>query len=260
MLFFWPAVQPLLRLSSHLLSLHALAAPSAGERELPGNLLVREHVIQVPVCHEAGPAGPLGAIDLFVRELVPADKPSDTTLPCLLYLQGGPGFPSRRPTAPPSGWVKAALEQRYRVFLLDQRGTGRSSPVTAQSLASLASPSLQAEYLSHFRADSIVRDCELVRRQVCKVPKLTLLGQSFGGFCILTYLSLFPKSIERAIFTFGLAPVGRSAEEVYRATFTRMEERNRRFYERYPEDVEVVRAIVATRAAPWLRERVRRPS
>ncbi len=118
--------------------------------------------------------------------------------------------------------------------------------MTAQSLATIESPVDQAEYLTHFRADSIVRDCEVVREKVCKAKKLTLLGQSFGGFCILSYLSLFPTSIERALFTFGLAPVGRSAEEVYGKTFKRMEERNRRFYERYPEDVELVRSIVSS--------------
>jgi len=104
----------------------------------------------------------------------------------------------------------------------------------------------QAEYLTHFRADSIVRDCEVVRSKICKAEKLTLLGQSFGGFCILSYLSLFPKSVERALFTFGLAPVGRSADEVYQATFKRMAERNRRFYERYPSDIELVRSIVSS--------------
>ena len=53
-------------------------------------------------------------------------------------------------------------------------------------------------------------------------------------------------AVERALFTFGLAPVGRTAEEVYSATYLRMEERNRRFYERYPQDVELVRDIVAS--------------
>ena len=210
-----------------------------------GGLLVREHLVTVPVDH-AVPNGPLGSLDVFVREIVPASKDADD-LPCLLYLQGGPGFPAGRPTAPPTGWTKAALSKGFRVFLLDQRGTGRSTPVTAQSLAAMATPAAQAEFLTHFRADSIVRDCEVVRKQVCKGKKLTLLGQSFGGFCILTYLSLHPSSIERALFTFGLAPVGRSADEVYGATYTRMEERNRRFYERYPQDVELVRDIVARR-------------
>jgi len=200
--------------------------------------------VNVPIDHAAGPTGKFGSLDVFVREIVPASKAADDTLPCLLYLQGGPGFPSGRPTAPPSGWMKAALGKSYRVFLLDQRGTGRSSPVTAQSLSVMSTAEDQAEYLTHFRAPDVVRDCEVVREKVCKAKKLTLLGQSWGGFCILSYLSLFPKSIERALFTFGMAPVGRAAEEVYGCTFKRMEERSRRFYERYPSDVELVRGIV----------------
>ena len=128
---------------------------------LPGDLHVREHVVTVPVDHGA-PDGRFGSLSVFVREIVPASKAEDD-LPVLLYLQGGPGFPAGRPTAPPSGWTKAALSKGYRVLLLDQRGTGRSSAVTAQSLGTLASPQEQAEFLTHFRADSIVRDCEAVR-------------------------------------------------------------------------------------------------
>ena len=166
-------------------------------------------------------------------------------LPWLLYLQGGPGFASPRPTCPPTGWTKAALD-KHRVLLLDQRGTGRSSPVTTKQLQALpGGAEEQAEFLTHFRADSIVRDCEIVRERIAGGKKLSLLGQSFGGFCILTYLSLFPDAIERALVTFGLAPVGHMADEVYTATFKRMEERNRRYYRRYPEDVEHVRRIVA---------------
>ena len=163
MLFFLPrAAQPLFRLSAKLLSIGALASPRAGcdptTTILPGDLLVREHVLTVPVDHAAGEGGRFGSLEVFVRELVPASKDADSNLPCLLYLQGGPGFPSRRPTAPPGGWTKAALSKQYRVFLLDQRGTGRSTPVTAQSLRAMSSPAEQADYLTHFRADSIVRE------------------------------------------------------------------------------------------------------
>jgi len=214
---------------------------------LPGDLRVSDHLLSVPLDH-AKPDGP--RLSLFVRELVTASKASED-LPCLLYLQGGPGFPSARPSCPPSGWSKHALA-KHRVLLLDQRGTGRSTPVTTKQLLALpGGAEAQAEYLTHFRADSIVRDCEIVREKLAGGKQLTLLGQSFGGFCILTYLSLFPEAIERAIFTFGLAPVGRTADEVYGATFKRMAERNRRYYKRYPQDVELVRAIAAgLHAAP----------
>ena len=59
-----------------------------------------------------------------------------------------------------------------------------------------------------------------LREQLCANKKITLLGQSFGGFCILSYLSYAPEAIERALFTCGLAPVGQSADAVYTATYT----------------------------------------
>jgi pimeloyl-ACP methyl ester carboxylesterase len=217
----------------------SMAAAPAPPTVLPGDLLVKEHILKVPLNHDV-PDGP--QLELFVRELIPASKADGDSLPCLLYLQGGPGFPAGRPTCPQGGWQKAALAD-YRVLLLDQRGTGRSSPVTTQSLLLVGSPKEQAAYLSHFRADSIVKDCEIVRRELAGGEKLTLLGQSFGGFCILSYLSYAPEAIERALFTCGLAPVGQPADAVYKATYQRMEERNRRFYERYPQDVELVRSI-----------------
>ena len=49
----------------------------------------------------------------------------------------------------------------------------------------------QAEYLTHIRADSIVRDLELIRTEL-GVQQWSLLGQSFGGFTSLTHLSLAP--------------------------------------------------------------------
>ncbi|GAL15185.1 proline iminopeptidase [Vibrio astriarenae] len=38
----------------------------------------------------------------------------------------------------------------------------------------------QAEYLSHFRADNIVRDAEFIRESF-GIEKWSTLGQSFGG-------------------------------------------------------------------------------
>jgi hypothetical protein len=56
------------------------------------------------------------------------------------------------------------------------------------------------------RADSIVADAELVRKALLAVPassasgsgsgsdgRWSILGQSFGGFCALTYLSMAPQ-------------------------------------------------------------------
>lgn len=105
-------------------------------------------------------------------------------------------------------------------------------------------PEEQARYLSHFRADSIVRDCEGIR-QMLGISKISLLGQSFGGFCALTYMSYFPESLSAVYLTGGLAPVLCGADDVYRATYQRVLERNRRYYKRYPGDVQKVKEIVA---------------
>lgn len=82
------------------------------------------------------------------------------------------------------------------MLLLDQRGTGLSSQISSESLETLETDEAKAEYLTHFRADSIIKDCELIRKQLTSGRSdseescITLLGQSFGGFCIGTYLSL----------------------------------------------------------------------
>jgi pimeloyl-ACP methyl ester carboxylesterase len=97
------------------------------------------------------------------------------------------------------------------------------------------SPEAQAEYLTHFRADSIVRDAELIRAEL-GVERWSVLGQSFGGFCVTTYLSIAPEGLREAFITGGLPPIGRQVDDVYGATYRRVLERNRRYYERYPDD------------------------
>ncbi|OQR82127.1 hypothetical protein ACHHYP_16368 [Achlya hypogyna] len=210
-------------------------------KKLPGGIHAREHRLVAPLDHFA--PSEAATVTVFVREVVADKHLAKTDLPLLLYLQGGPGFPSPRPTGPPTGWLKRALDD-YRVLLVDQRGTGLSSPITAQSMAHLlGDDQALAAYLSHFRADAIVHDVELFRTTVFPTQTLTLLGQSYGGFCILSYLSFFPTSIERVLFTVGLAPVGAKVDDVYRATYAKMAERNRRYYKRYPEDVDRVALI-----------------
>jgi pimeloyl-ACP methyl ester carboxylesterase len=196
---------------------------------LPG-LLLTDHEFQVPLDHTS-PAGE--QISVFAREAV-APRKRDLDLPWMLFLQGGPGGRSPRPTGR-SGWLGRAL-QDHRVLLLDQRGTGRSTPQTRQTLAALPDAGAQALHLTHFRADSIVRDAELVRRELLGDQPWTVLGQSFGGFVSLTYLSLAPHGLRDVVITGGLPPVGRSADDVYRATYERVAARQQRFVDRYPED------------------------
>jgi pimeloyl-ACP methyl ester carboxylesterase len=174
--------------------------------------------------------------------VVAASQAGDSRLPWLVFLQGGPGFGAQRPTGR-STWLDRALDD-YRVLLLDQRGTGRSTPLTARSLARLGTPAAQAEYLARFRADSIVLDCELVRRDLCGPDEpWTVLGQSFGGFCAVTYLSFAPHGIRDALLTGGLPGLGAPAEDVYRHTYAIVAARNAAHYDRYPGDAETARDV-----------------
>ena len=203
---------------------------------LPG-MVSTSYFFHLPLDH-AHPSGQ--TIQVFARELV-STRYQNSQLPYLVYLQGGPGFESPRPHRS-GGWIQRAL-QEFRVLLIDQRGTGLSTPVNEQTLAIFTTPHQQAQYLSLFRADSIVYDCELIRHALKSKP-WTVLGQSFGGFCALSYLSLAPQGLDMALFTGGLPPVNGHADEVYKATYQRVLERNKQFFKRYPDDRTRINQIV----------------
>ena len=122
------------------------------------------------------------------------------------------------------------------MLLLDQRGTGRSTPVGD---VPGSTPQEQAAYLTHFRADSIVRDAELIRQEL-GVDRWSILGQSFGGFCAMTYLSFAPEGLREAFITGGLPPIGRPVDDVYARDVRARSRRTGRYFERYPEDRERV--------------------
>jgi pimeloyl-ACP methyl ester carboxylesterase len=202
----------------------------------PGTVLT-DRTFTVPLDH-AEPGGP--QIELFAREVVAA-RPPAASLPWLVFLQGGPGFGAPRPVGRES-WLDRALRD-YRVLLLDQRGTGRSTPVSRHALAGLGSPAAQADYLAHFRADAIVADAELVRAEVTGGEPWSVLGQSYGGFCTVTYLSLAPEGISEALVTGGLPGLAATADDVYRLTYPLAAARSRAHYQRYPGDIGQARAV-----------------
>ena len=128
---------------------------------------------------------------------------------------------------------------------MDQRGTGKSSPITKQRLKkqfpdlflldnceeSKESAEMQlkrakvskavkdaTDYLSKLRADSIVRDAEWIKGALTQTTNPMLeedkmlppqpwgaaLGQSFGGFCLMTYLSSIANPPTMTLFTGGI--------------------------------------------------------
>ncbi|WP_118138381.1 alpha/beta fold hydrolase [Oceanicella sp. SM1341] len=200
------------------------------EYTIPG-IHIREHEIAVPL-DWAHPDGE--TITLFARECVdPARRTED--LPLLAYLQGGPGGKAPRPEGGSPGWLARALQSR-RVVLIDQRGTGRSSPVEGRDMARFATGAEGADFLARFRADSIVRDCEALRKQVYGGRKWETLGQSYGGFLTLSYLSMAPEGLAACYVTGGLSGLHASAVDVYRHTFPRVAGKMRRYHARHPGD------------------------
>jgi pimeloyl-ACP methyl ester carboxylesterase len=206
-------------------------------------LVLTEHEFSVPLDHAALNGR---QITVFAREVA---DPEGRERSLLVFFQGGPGQEAPRPTRHPTwpAWLDRALAD-YRVLMLDQRGTGRSTPLGALG----GSPQEQAEYLRHFRADSIVRDAEHIRRQL-GVDRWSVLGQSFGGLCVMTYLSLAPDGLREAFVTGGLPPIGRHIDDVYAVTYELQRERNRRYYDRYPQDRERVLRLLARLEAEDIR-------
>lgn len=213
--------------------------PSSSKFDVGGGLKLENHTIQVPLDYSGKRKG---HIDVFFR--IVREPGMSKNQPFLIYLQGGPGFESPRPLTP-FGWLKAALKH-YQVVLLDQRGTGRSHGISCDVLTRRGNTSEQVDFLKCFRADSIVKDCEAVRKRL-GVSQWSLLGQSYGGFCCMTYLSFFPKSIREVFLTGGVPPgicAPLSADMVYEKTFKQVVRQNEKFYARFPEAVDMAQKIV----------------
>lgn len=164
----------------------------------------------------------------------------------LLFLQGGPGFQTPTPsnTSDPA-FLCPLLDRNYTVVFLDQRGTGLSNNIDADSLVKRGTTEDQFDYIKHFRADSIVFDAEAIRLSLSPESKWSLLGQSFGGFTSVSYMSMFPKSLKKVMLTGGLPPIGiKDVGEVYSKTYQRTAERNMAYYKAFPNDVLHVWGIV----------------
>ncbi|MEU0392205.1 alpha/beta fold hydrolase [Streptomyces sp. NPDC006208] len=202
----------------------------------PGVVLT-DRRFTVPLDHR-NPAGE--QIELYGREVVAATR-TGADLPWLVYLEGGPGHGARRFVGK-QAWLGRAV-QDYRVLLLDQRGTGRSTPLNRQTLPQRGGPQAQADHLALFRADSIVRDCEAIRPRLTGGAPWTVLGQSFGGFCATHYLGAAPEGLRTVLITGGLPSLDAHADDIYRAAYPRIQRKVEAHYDRYPQDVERVRRV-----------------
>lgn len=213
-----------------------------------------EYLFSVPLDYNNPTSG---QVQLFARSAT-KHEPSITgsisnhqhaQRPWLVYLQGGPGFGCPEPQD--SSLTRFVLNKGYQILYLDYRGVGLSSPVTVDTIPKTVSD--QVAYLKLFRQDNNVRDLEAVRQCLTGSAvdplkrKWSIFGQSFGGFVALTYLSQYPEGLREVFMTGGLAPISRPPKEVYQKTFKKVYQRNMAYYDKFPEDVQVVHRI-----AGWL--------
>ncbi|MET0698289.1 MAG: alpha/beta fold hydrolase [Mycobacterium sp.] len=202
-------------------------------------MVITNHRIEVPLDWN-DPTGP--QISVHAREVVAAEHAGDVSRPAIVWFQGGPGhevaFPDHR-----GSWLGQLLT-RYRVLLMDQRGTGLSTPLDARALP-IEDAARLGDYLRNFRQDAIVRDADRLRAKLYgQDSDWYVFGQSFGGFCALTYLSYLPEHLRGVIITGGFAPVLHETEEVCARLFEQVASRNADYYARFPQDAQRVRRIV----------------
>jgi pimeloyl-ACP methyl ester carboxylesterase len=208
------------------------------EYTIPG-MHMRDHLVPVPLNWRK--PDDHRTIEILAREVVDPSRKNEH-LPCLVFLQGGPGQKSPRPMSGSQVWLVEALKA-YRVILLDQRGTGRSSRVEGATMAQFPTGEAAGNYLACFRADSIVADLEHLRKTVFGGSRWETLGQSYGGFVTLTYLSQAPEGLAACYIAGGLPSIRHCADEIYRRTYPRVAARTARLYKRYPCDAAQIGAL-----------------
>jgi len=103
--------------------------------------------------------------------------------PPVVFLHGGPGQGSIH-FAELAG---PALEPSLRMVYFDQRGSGRSErPASGE-----------------YSLELLVQDVEALR-QTLGVPRIALVGQSFGGTIALEYAARYPERVSGLVFVDGL--------------------------------------------------------
>lgn len=104
-------------------------------------------------------------------------------VPPVVFLHGGPGQGSH------TFMVMAGpiIERHMRIVYFDQRGSGRSARPPG------------GNYSMH----TLVEDIEGLRRHL-GVPRIAVLGHSFGGTLALEYAARYPRRVSHVIFVAGL--------------------------------------------------------
>lgn len=169
--------------------------------------------LEVPLRHERPDEGTLSL--RVVR--VPAGTAQPTEGP-LVMLAGGPGQAASEAFAPLLGAI-ANVTRKRAVVLLDQRGTGASSPLDCETPDTFAEQFRSDELLRVARAcpaehpgtdwgafttAASVADLEALRRHL-GLEQLDLFGISYGTRLALAYARAHPARV-RSLILDGMAP------------------------------------------------------
>lgn len=114
-------------------------------------------------------------------------------VPPVVFLHGGPGGSSY-------DWAALAgpqLERSLRMVYFDQRGSGRS----------------ERPWTGEYSIDRLVEDVEGLRRAL-GVPKIAIMGHSFGGLLGLEYAAKYPEHVSRLVFVAGLSDAATSGRSM----------------------------------------------
>ena len=111
------------------------------------------------------------------------------------------------------------------MLLLDQRGTGRSSRLDPGVITALGSPQQQADHLALFRADSIVQDCEAIRRALLGDEPWTVLGSVVRRVLHLHLPVLRPGRAARVPGHRRHPAARHRIDDVYRSTYAAVRRR-----------------------------------
>jgi proline iminopeptidase len=133
----------------------------------------------------------------------------------LLFLHGGPGYNSY------SFEVQAghALESRLKMIYLDQRGSGRS----------------ERPWTGAYSMPAMVEDIEALRKQL-GVPRLALMGHSFGGALALEYAAAYSQHVAKLVLVSAASSIPDACAA--RVAF---------LTQRYPAELAQARAAAAER-------------
>jgi proline iminopeptidase len=133
----------------------------------------------------------------------------------LLFLHGGPGYNSYSFEAQ----AGRALDGSLKMIYLDQRGSGRS----------------ERPWTGVYTIPAMVEDIEALRKQL-GVPKLALMGHSFGGALALEYAAAYPQHVARLVLVSAASSIPDACAA--RVAF---------LAKRYPADLAKARAAAAER-------------